>query len=207
MDGVELPLSEGAEVKGRIVFQGSVKGAVVWLEPLQARALSASAAANEIGEFVVKGVPAATAGVRVMNLPQDIYVKAVTLGGRVVDAARFNPAGGEKLEIVLGRASAELTGVVVDAGDKPFAGATVVLVPESGDESLYRTAMSGEDGKFLIKSIAPGRYKALAWEDVEPDAWRDPDVVKRVEDRARHAELVDGGQGEIIVQVIPAGRE
>ena len=167
----------------------------------------APVAAGENGEFTLKGVHAIPYRVRTSGLPANTYVKAVKLNGQVVNPDSVNFAAGAKLEIVLGKTSAELKGVVLVADEKPFAGATVALIPESGRDELYRTATSDHEGAFQIKGVAPGRYKALAWEDLEPVAWRDPEVVKPVEGNATQVVLEENGRGEVTLKVIPLTNE
>ncbi|MCE5306482.1 MAG: carboxypeptidase-like regulatory domain-containing protein [Acidobacteriales bacterium] len=210
IEGVELPLNEGGEVAGRILFDGSAKGASVTLEIPEATWMGpVSGTANEAGEFKLRGVFPIQYRLRAANLPEKTYLRAVKLGGQVVDpeGVEFSPASGAKLEILLGKASAELKGVVLGADEKPVPGATVVLIPASGRDTLYRTATSDYDGTFLLKSVPAGRYKALAWEDLEPDAYRDAEVVKPVEDRAAQVALEENGRGEVTLKVIPITKE
>jgi hypothetical protein len=210
IEGVELPLSEGGEVAGRILFDGGAKGASVTLEIPDASWMGpVSGTANEAGEFQLRGVFPIQYRLRAAGLPENTYLKAVKLAGQVVDpeSVEFNPASGAKLEILLGKASAELKGIVVGPEERPVPGATVVLIPESGRDALYRTATSDYDGTFLVKGVAPGRYKALAWEDLEPDAYRDAEVVKPVEDRAAQVVLEENGRGEVTLKVIPITKD
>jgi hypothetical protein len=208
MDGVELPVGEGGEVSVRVWFDGSPKGMSVRLfipEPAGMGALMATV--NETGEFRFKNVFPLQYRLRAANLPENAYLKSVKLAGQQVDPERLSFSPGAKLEIFLGKASAELKGIVLGLDEKPFAGATVVLIPESGREALYRTATSDHDGAFLVKGVAPGRYKVLAWEDLEPDAYRDPEVVKPVEDRAARVELKENSRGEVTLKVIPITKD
>lgn len=208
IDGVELSVSEGVQIAGRILSEGGAKGAMVRLElPDSVWTGVAPVTAGENGEFTLKGVHAIPYRVRTSGLPAHTYVKAVKLNGQVVNPDSVNLAAGSKLEIVLGKASAELKGVVLIADEKPLAGATVALIPESSRDELYRTATSDHEGAFQIKGVAPGRYKALAWEDLEPEAWRDPEVVKPVEGNAAQVVLEENGRGEVTLKVIPATKE
>jgi hypothetical protein len=101
----------------------------------------------------------------------------------------------------------DLKGVVLGSDERPFAGVTVVLIPESGRDEQYRTTMFDHDGTFLVKSVAPGRYKALGWEDLEPDAYRDAEVVKRAEDRAARVAIEENTREEVTLKVIPITKD
>jgi Carboxypeptidase regulatory-like domain len=208
IDGLELHLSEGGEVAGRVLFGGNAKGVSVRLEIPEPAGMGAlMATANEAGEFKLKGVFPVRFRLRAANLPPGTSLKTVKVNGQVVDPESVSFSPGAKIEILLGKASAELKGVVLGPDEKPFASATVVLIPESGHDALYRTATSDHDGAFLVKSVAPGRYKALAWEDLEPDAYRDAEVVKPVEDRAARVTLEENGRGELTLKVIPITKD
>ncbi|MEN6601534.1 MAG: carboxypeptidase-like regulatory domain-containing protein [Bryobacteraceae bacterium] len=208
IDGVRLPFSEGVEVAGRVVSEGSVDGTSVHLASVEfSLRRFYSATADQSGEFKVKGVLPVPLRLRVANLPSGSYLKSVKLNGQVANPDNLTLSPGAKLEILLGKASAELKGVVLGADEKPSAGATVALVPESGRDALYRAATSGHDGTFLIQNVAPGRYKALAWEDLEPEAYGDPEVVKLVEDRAAQVVLKENGRSEVKLNVIPITKE
>jgi len=207
IDGVELPLSEGIEIAGSVLFEGGAKGTLVRLGTESSLAGVIAGPANERGEFKLKGVHSIPYRVYVADLPPGAYLRTVKLNGQIIDPGNVSFSPGAKLEIQLGKTSAELKGVVLGADETPFAGATVVLIPQSGRAALYRTAISDQEGTFLIKNIAPGRYKALAWEDLEPEAYRDPEVVKPVEDRAVHVALEENGRSEVKLNVIPMTKE
>ena len=78
-------------------------------------------------------------------------------------------AGGQ-VEIVLGQNAGVIEGVVQNEKQQPAAGATVVLIPQSGRRDhlqLYKNASTDQHGRFTLKNLEPGDYKLFAWEDVE----------------------------------------
>jgi len=208
IDNVELTLGEGGEFAGRVLSDAGVAGVLVEIEtPDFFRLSAATANVSASGEFKLRGIYSIPYRLRVAMLPKDTYVRTVKLAGQVVDADNIAFSPGAILEILLGKASAELKGVVLDADGTPFAGASVVLIPESGRDDLYRETTSDYDGTFSIKSVAPGRYRAIAWEDIDPDAFHDPEVVKLVKDRAAPVTLTGDARGEVTLKVIPAERQ
>jgi hypothetical protein len=106
------------------------------------------------------------------NLPEDFYLNAVRAGNSDVLASdlgvsRKQPPGA--LDVVLSPNGGRIDGRVLRK-DKPFGGATVVLVPEEGwrkAERLYKSTSTDQDGQFSIRGITPGDYTLLAWETVE----------------------------------------
>ena len=65
----------------------------------------------------------------------------------------------DSLEIVITDDTGGIRATVVDAGGKPYATATVVLVPDEkrrNDSANYRTQTSDSNGSIAIKGIPPG---------------------------------------------------
>ena len=192
IDGLEFALSPGAsELSGKITipaFQPTgEKGVTVTLDRVDFQTGdSPSAKAAEDGKFTLPNVFAGKYRIRVTGLPDNGYVKTVKSGGQEMDQDGADLSGGSgSLEIQVSRTGAQVEGSIMGADDKPVSGATVVLIPESGRESLYRSMTAEADGTFDMKGVAPGKYKVLAWEDLEQGAYLDPDFVKPYEASAQ----------------------
>jgi hypothetical protein len=84
------------------------------------------------------------------------------------------------LEIQIGTDGGRITGTVLDRNNTPSAGALITLVPE-GDARLrpdrYRTALSGPDGRFMLRGIVPGDYRLFGWDELEPNAYLNVDFM------------------------------
>jgi hypothetical protein len=88
------------------------------------------------------------------------------------------------VEIVLAHDGGQLDGMALGADEKPVAGATILLAPESRLRSradLFHQVESDQYGRFSITGIAPGEYKVFAWDDVEPGIWWDPEFLNKYE--------------------------
>jgi len=140
---------------------------------------------------------------------RDVYVKSIQLGTRDVlnDGLRIDdPANIPPLEIVLGTRSGTLTGTVVSEKQKPQANATVLLIPDAGRRRWYdsfRITSTDITGRYTLDRIPPGDYIALSWEELEEDAWMDPEFVKKYESRGTRVRIREGQNPIINITAIP----
>jgi hypothetical protein len=123
------------------------------------------------GRFELKNVPPDTYFVRV---PADgYYLHSIRLGERRLDSQKVDLAPGVlPLTIRLAGDGAEIAGLVLDAEDRPVAGAKVVLEPAAADwPDRLKTLAADAHGNFRIHDVAPGDYRVLAWREPgqEPD--------------------------------------
>ncbi|HWQ53056.1 MAG TPA: carboxypeptidase-like regulatory domain-containing protein [Bryobacteraceae bacterium] len=208
IDGLEYHLDAGGELSGivKMLGEGTATPAstTVALEAVDLPSSSSGTTPADDGSFTVKNFFAGRYRVRLNKKPAECYVKSVKLGGREVDldAADLGAAAGA-LEIVVSRAGAQVDGIVLGADDKPMAGATVVLIPASGRISDYVSATTDYDGTFNAKGAAPGKYQVLAWEEIEPGAFLDPEFVKPFEAGAEGLSLEESGHAKVTLKAIP----
>ena len=55
-----------------------------------------------------------------------------------------------------------------------------------------RTGTADQRGAVQIQGLAPGSYRVVAWEDIEPGAAFDDDLVRRFEARATTVLISEG---------------
>jgi hypothetical protein len=146
------------------------------------------------------------------NVPQALqntYIKSIRLGGADVltDGLKLGIAPQEKLEVVIG-AGGKLDGTVVNDKREPMVNVTVALVPTARRRiDLYRTTTTDKNGQYKMQGVPPGGYRAFAWEDVERDAWQNPEFLASFEGRGFNVQVNEGGQATADLLVIPAGRQ
>jgi hypothetical protein len=111
------------------------------------------------------------------------------------------------LEVKLSKNGGQVDGVVVDKDDRPVTGATVVLIPEArlrARSDFFRQGETDQNGHYEIKAIPAGAYKLLAWEDVEPGIWWDPDFLKEHESKGENVIAKPKDHASIRLAVVPS---
>jgi hypothetical protein len=110
----------------------------------------------------------------------------------------------DRLELVLTADPGVAEGVALGSAGGPAANATVVLVPNVARRrsDLYKSVVTGSDGRFRFQDLAPGDYKLFAWDDVETGAWQDPDFMRTYESKGLLVHIVEKGKEDVQLNVI-----
>ena len=58
--------------------------------------------------------------------------------------------------------------------------------------------------RTTLRRITQARYKAYAWEDIEPGAYMDPDFMKAMENKGEAVSLREGDQKTTTLKLILA---
>ena len=214
LDGVNLVLVPGVELRGRIRTEGNPQMKLtdlrVLLQPRDdPETGTASATVKSDGTFVLKNVASDVYDLTLVGTPEDFYLKAARLGSEnVVEAGLYLSRARQPgaLELVLSSAGGRIDGIVLSEQQR-FGGALVVLVPEArrrGLTCLYKTTTTDQYGHFTLRGIAPADYKLFAWEEIEAGAYQDADFLQQYEDRGESLRVVDAGRYSIQLKLIPA---
>lgn len=214
IDGVNMVLTAGAQIFGRIRVEGDTQVALSNLQVnLPPADLSSGfgfleAAVKADGSFLLPNVSDGEYRVDVWDLPEDCYLKSARLGGESVLETSLKVSSGQaagSLEIVLSTAGGRVEGAVTKEG-LPFGGANVVLVPEGskrGQPRLFKLATSDQYGGFVLRGIAPGDYKLFAWEQIEMGAYQDPEFLKRYEEQGEALRVEENSRLGAQLKLIP----
>jgi hypothetical protein len=141
---------------------------------------------------------------------EHLYVRSLRAGNQDILRNGFSVGDAEQvdLEVVLASDGGTLSGIVNNAEDKPAAGSTVVLIPNDPalrarrDFTWHTTA--DQTGHFSLKGVAPGEYKAFAWDDIEEGGWFDPEVLKNVEGKGETVSVkTNEASPAVMLHVIP----
>jgi 5-hydroxyisourate hydrolase-like protein (transthyretin family) len=128
---------------------------------------------------------------------QKLHLKSMRLGQTdAMGTVRISSSTTDVLEIVLTTETGSVDGTAA-------AGATVVLVPNARKRTaLYKTIVTGADGRFSFPEVPPGDYKLFAWDDVETGAWQNPEFIRQYESRGRAVSISEKSKEEVQLNVI-----
>jgi protocatechuate 3,4-dioxygenase beta subunit len=187
--GLEIRLTRGSEIAGRLTFESSSAPETLFGFDIQAVPVdmdrtpqnlesgAASAFIEADGTFKVAGVTGARV-FRLMQAQPGWALKAVLLDGEditdapiVLDATLTSLDG---LEVVLTDRISNVSGRAVDARGRPVSDATIVVYSMDrahwGEGSRFlATARSARDGTFAVRHLPPGEYRAAAVAQLGPD--------------------------------------
>jgi Carboxypeptidase regulatory-like domain len=212
--GVVLPLGNGAELQGRVLFEGQNQHAA--LTSLRISAISLGDAAGtgfrargpagtnlkEDGTFLLKDLVEGPAKIVLSQPPGGAYVKSIRAQGKDVTDIPLDLHSGDRIqgvEIVIAANGAQLNGSAKEGTNgPPVSGASILLYPTDaqliGPNSRYiRAAKSGQQGEFSLLGLVPGEYKLCAVLDHESGAEFDPEYLQSL-DRVSKTVVLNAGQ-------------
>lgn len=158
-------------------------------------------------QFVVKDVFDGTYRLGVLGQSKDCYVKSIRYGSSDALEGGFTVFRGTQalLEVTISSRSAHVEGAVTDKDKLPVTGVWVVLVPGQArrDQSrLFQKVATDQYGHYLLRGLAPGDYKIFCWDEVEDDAWEDPDFLRTFEDRGQKISVEEGDAKSVDIVAI-----
>ena len=178
------------------------------LDPVDGMAINVpNAVTKEDDTFVLTSVAPGRFRVNVYSLPEGSYVKAIRFGDQnVLEGGLTIPPGGGStpLEITLGVNAATLAGSVENDG-KPVPSVTVTLIPDPpapDRRDLYKQSNTDQNGHFTVSSIAPGKYRVYAWNDLEQGNQFDPDFLKNYETKGTKLDIAESAAPQVTLNPI-----
>jgi hypothetical protein len=170
------------------------------------------------GTFSLENIDPGKYDLRLYPTPEGTYIKSVQLGqqemlGKELD---FTEGVSGELLITLSYGVAEVDGMVQMPSQQDSAGsaspnqvataASIVLVPEElrSDGSGFHYGNTTQTGTFSVKNVAPGRYRAYAFEEMKRDQMDNPDFLKQIESKGVEVELKENDKKQVQLTLIPA---
>ena len=205
-DGLVISPNSTVSLTARIRVDGGgdLSKMRVALLPLYSSGTRYSPPVRTDGTFNIEHLPPGKYRVQFAGTPAGYYLKVLRCGdqdvsGHIVDLSAGGPA---ELEALLSLKAGSVSGIVVfRESDSPASEMRVVLIPQEKerrlDLSAYPTAITDESGKFAIRDVVPGEYRAFAWESMADNVFMDPDFVRPLESRGVAVSLAESGQANI----------
>jgi hypothetical protein len=213
VDNVIVALSPGLAIKGQVRVDGNGEVNLGSLQiALESQAFMmgrTGAQVKENGAFEMENVSADNYRVNVFRLPAAFYVKSIRMGDAdgLETGLDLSRGAGGPLEILLSPNGGQVEGTVLDAKQQPASVGTVVLVPDvrhRDQPQLFKVTGLNASGHFTIAGIAPGDYKLFAWQEVEGDAYQDPEFLKPYEVQGQSLTVREGSRENTQLKLIPA---
>jgi protocatechuate 3,4-dioxygenase beta subunit len=156
------------------------------------------------GSFQFAGVPPLRYRVSA-GIPPGGYLKSATLNGQDALRNSVDMSSGGTLNLVVSMTAAEVDGTVTGNDGQPATDAIITITPDPLQperRDLYRQARTGSDGGFTLKSLAPGKYRVFAWEELEPGAYFDPEYMKPFESLGAPVSVDESDKKSVTVKEI-----
>ena len=209
VDVPDVTVFSGATVSGHIGVEGDRKITMgrtrVSLKPASSGEGGdmGSAVVQADGSFEFHDVPEGTYRVQLSSPPEGYYRKATadSPDANVVVSHGHAPP----VEIRLNSGAGQIQGSVYSDGEnqKPEPSATVILIPDTSRRSNaenYRFAIADRSGKFSLRSIPPGEYMILAFENLDRDAYMDPVFIQEYEGAGKTVRVEEGSTLSVDLQ-------
>jgi Carboxypeptidase regulatory-like domain len=217
VENLSLTIATPSLISGRVRVEGTLPSTTpmerlrVTLTPVppgdSSGISSRSATVSADATFKMNAAQEGEFRVVMPNLPVGFYLKEARLNDvSILDTpSRFSASG--NLEILLSANTGQVSGRVLNAQSKPVAGIVVVLIPNLPRErpELYKRATTDLEGRFTVSSVAPGAYKAFAWERIEANSYFDPDILMKYEQLGTPVQVMESSRETIDVRLIPEG--
>jgi hypothetical protein len=162
------------------------------------------------GNFTASDVAPGDYRITLTGAGPTVYMKSVRYGTTdgINDPIGVTADSTATIEILLSTAAGQITGTLVDKESRPVATTQVVLVPERQRDrrDLYKPTVTDVNGRFTMTGIPPGDYRIFSWEDIEPFAYTDPDVLRQYEGRATTVRVSENSKLTPEVKIIPANQ-
>jgi len=217
VDGIVLNIVAPVSIPGRLIVEGQQLSSVQGFERMQVQLAQADSlpftptpqfqTLKSDGTFREDNAMPGQYRISVLLIPPDFYVKEALFDQTDVlnKPLIFNGSVPTPLDIVLSPRAGQVEVTVMNDKHEPARGVQVVLIPDLHRErtDLYKTSISGQNGRLTMRGITPGDYKLFAWEAIEQFAYFDSDFVQRFESQAKPVHVTESGKLTLEVNVVP----
>jgi hypothetical protein len=208
-----LTLVPAVDIHGTLRVEGQAapgaKSFSVQLERPDTRMGNISAELGADGRFSLPQVLPGQWQLSVTPVPPG-FLKSAQFGEKDVRFTTFEAGSNSDvpLNIVVSMHTATVQGEI-DAGSAEAKRAGIVIAPVGPYHNLarfYYGATAGDDGKFHLAGIAPGKYQVFAIERMTASSFRNPESVDQLENLGEVIDVGEEATVEAHPKLIPAER-
>jgi protocatechuate 3,4-dioxygenase beta subunit len=209
MEDIVLTLAPGVDLTGKVSVEGASGAApsgarVILLS--ESRLRRTGAPVKPDGTFALGNVVPDAYRVTIEGLPDTAYVRSIRFGNADIAQSGLDFTRGVspgEIAISIANTAAHIDGAVQDSAGQPAADVRVVILPEkTSDLSRPKSVMTDQNGQFSIGGLAPGEYRAYAFDDIESGAWQDPEFMKPYENDGQRINIQDNDRETIQLKLI-----
>ena len=141
----------------------------------------------------------------VRNLPEDYYLKSVTISQHEMSPDNVVVSGlrGD-MELILSTAGGHIEGALTNSSNEPTRGSILLIpdVPDPGPPDLFRRTSADATGNFMFRGVAPGSYRMLAVENSSlEDEINDPDFLRTIANRGESLTVEENGKYSVTLKL------
>jgi hypothetical protein len=225
VDGLRLAPQPGASIRGHLQVES--KGSAVPFDPEQifltlhsmdagdddhafslGENLTNLAHVARDGSFEWTDIPAGSYYVQLTGnrgASEDWFLKSVLQSGRETNDSGITVNGGTfHLDVVASASGGAIEGLAANRKGDPIANAVVVAVPETrlrGRVDRYRQTVSDQSGHFTLRGLLSGEYTVYAWENMDGDAYYNPEFLRAFEGNGTALHLSEGERKSVQVAI------
>jgi protocatechuate 3,4-dioxygenase beta subunit len=210
VDGLQLVFIANPEIKGALTIESPAQqpqqnaeaapAYQVYLSPETSAGMygGSGGEVKEDGTFTLKNVAPEKYRLSVYPLQDEAYVKQVAVGNKEMADGRIDFGGGgegQQIKVVVSLNGAHVEGSVLDSKQQPSPHATVVLVPDRTDATQrYKSGTTDQNGHYVLRGIAPGKYKLYAFDQIDAGAFYDTEYMKPYESKGESLDVTEGSK-------------
>ena len=196
-------------IKGRFVVHGRVVMEGKAALPKYLRILLRSSTESDFSQAGVRGdgnfdmvdVVDGAYEIDASSECEECYLKSAKMNGLnlLEKGLQVSGEGSQPVELVYSSRSGTLEGVVTKGDQLPATGATVFLVrdppPLQGRLTPFMEGTTDQYGRFTIRGVAPGKYKAFAFATAPGfDDFTDPEFMRPLESKGESISVEENGK-------------